>query len=228
MRNIRLIFIYCVVYFISFAEGIGDLDITISLIPEIPTKKYSINNSILLDTGDINSENLGNKIEKKIATVLVKMNTKKSGEAKGIVDYCVIDGGDFTEHYKIKELKNLNGTEIRTNDLKIYHGNKNVILKLYQKNFNYKLITDAEIEPKDGKYVFSAYPKECIEKSSGEKGSVIQNLEYSFDIYVEIIGARAKDIVRTEVSVKNDQGNEEAVGALKDLVREQFNKIRAN
>lgn len=225
MKKVKITFLFLMIYIASFAGGIGDLDITINLIPEGTTKKYTVNGNILLDAGDINSESLKQTIEKKIATVEVTMSTKKTELLNRENDYCVIEGGDLTEHYRIRDLKTLGGAKIKTNKLEIYHGN-GIGFELYQKNFK---IINADVITNDGfndTYAFSAYPEECMTISGGRDSNLIKSLKYSFEIWIKIENAKVGDIVRTEVTIANNNVSEEAIGAIKDLVREQFKELQ--
>lgn len=221
MKKIGVIIIFFICSIFSLANsGIGDLDITVDLKPAYGTKKYYMDRSILLDVGDINSKSI--EIKKKIADVTVIMKTKESTNGTGN-DYCVIDG-DFNVPYHLDKVSNLNNQKIQTSELTRYYKGNNIQIELYQDNF--KLIHKSVLNEvgMEHTYSFSAYPEKCVTEGNGQ--NIIRELSYSFEIWIDIKNAGVGDIVRTDVSIKGTPSTEDAIGAIKDLVKEQFRTLQ--
>lgn len=228
--KICIFFIFGVVAFTqdtSVGQGIGDLDINISMTPAPKVKKYPIKDTILLDTGTQNTGDLKNSFigRQKIADVVVTMQTRKSNNNNS-KQYCIIDG-DFNGLYKIKNIENFGKKEIETNAIHKYKETGNLNIKLYQENF--KLSKSSVILEEDlskPTYTFVAYPEECEKISEEKPKNLIVRLIYSFEIWMEISGANVGDKVRIDVAVDNQTGTNEAVGAIKDLVKDHFRSIQ--
>lgn len=225
MKNIMVVFNFLISSVLSLAvnTGIGDLEITVDLKPATGTKKYYIENSILLDAGDFNSKS--SFIRKKIADVTVLMQTKQTGIKEGEVDYCIVEGGDFAVGYRINDFQNLE-KEITTSDLKKYYGGESINLKLYQENFRVLRKVIKQNDQSSNKYYFSAYPEKCYKAENSKNLNTVSMLEYSFEIWIDIKGARAGDIVKKDVTVgSTGNTNEDAIGAIKDLIKDQFDEL---
>lgn len=221
MKKIYVLFMNILITSIVFCgSGKGDLDITLNLTPFSTTKKYNVDRSVLLDVGDFNSKSLIN--EKKIADVTVDIQARKSENGNGN-DICIIDG-DFNGLYYLDKLAEKNNNqEIKTSDLVNYYSENKVGMKLTQRNFQIKIMNVENRGSTQDKYSFSAYAD--TESCKGRK-NLVTKFQYTFEIWLEVTGARPGDILRKDVNISNGKATEEAVGALKDLVKEQIERLK--
>lgn len=221
MKKIILFFIICTSL---FSSGIGDMEVNVTIIPTNKTKKYNLKDKLILDAGTYNSleENI---FEHHLATVVVKMSPKKNvaKEKKRTTEsYCILDS-EFNVPYKLNYLFNgeLSG-EIALANLKNYYNGANSNMILREKNFKKISIQLSKTDEKDEYYTFSAYPDECIEQNGT---NIVSYLEYSFELYLDILSVSKGTIIGKDVLVK-EEDIETAIGSIDDVIKNQFLRMQ--
>lgn len=218
LKKVILYILFSVYVLGANNEGKGTLNIQTEIIPVGKTKKYGVNKKLILDAGILNSETSNNKIV--LASIKVRMytsqnSTDEGGNANGI-------SGDFNLGFDLKRFdEHGRREEISLGPLVQYKNGNNVKMKLFAENF--RIMSVDVRDPNDSnRYYFIAYPNEA------QIGNEIVSMIYTFDLCLEVEGVRSGDIVRQDVttSINSGEGNAEATGWLKDIIKDQFRKLQ--
>lgn len=224
---ISFLFLTLNLFSAEFSLGIGDIDIHVSVVPENRVKKYDVDNKLVLDTGIYNS-NSKSLEERKIATIYVKMKTKPTEDinSEDIGSAVCILEGDFSVPFRLRmlETQDLNG-EIPMNNIKDYFKGEGADLILREKNFKISNRNILKEDPNEEKYRFSAYPIECSNIDSDLAKNIVSNLEYQFELWLEVKNIQSGAIVRKDISIE-DEIQSSVVGSAEDLVKRHFTKMQ--
>lgn len=206
--NLLMFFILILPIIAANNQGKGTLNVEIYSTPLGKTKKYMRNQDMILDTGILNSESRITEIP--LLNVMVKMRTEATGAGGGDANGI---GGEFNGLYKLNKFSGLENYKLKMGTLKNYKGNGSAVLEVYTKNLK---ITHKKINKEnlsmDG-YVFVAHTDEATIDNQ------ILELEYTFDLYLNVTGAVDGDIVRQDIITETGG---EAVAWIKDIIKEQF------
>lgn len=217
MRNkIKYIILFIVMNISLVAAGKGDLYIKVDLIPANKVKSYYVSNKRVLDTGVYNSQDASDTYNQVIARVNVLIEARKRENEIGD-DPCVIEG-EFTgilDYKKLKEAVERTKVEL---DITNYNEKSNgITMSLRSAEYKEGLVLKDEIDSNDTEYFFSAYPLKD-NPNDGCNSNTIQRLEYSFELVLDIKGAKNGSISGGAMQAIGDSGK----GAIKDLVTEQI------
>lgn len=212
---------------VRIGDGIGDMDIEVSVIAENKTKKYYIGENLVLDSGIYNPETRSVP-EQKIATILVIMQAKKSQTedvTSNTANGCIIDS-EFSIPYNLnKLLTNELEAEILLSDVKNYYNGENLSFTLKEKNFKRNKIEITNGVLGDDSFTFTAYPNECSSAQPVIGTNLVSRLEYQFEIWLSIDEIRNGAIIGSEILVKRDL-TEMAIGTVEDLIKGHFTKMQ--
>lgn len=217
LKKIGITILYILFSFCVFSEdGKGTLHVDTQIIPVGTTKKYNYENSLIFDGGTLNSNSNIKKIP--LASVTVRMYTEKtggSGTANGIA-------GEFNQSFQLKRFEEiLNNSKIDLGEVIQYKGGQGASMKLFADNFR---IISVNVEKEDTSkpdYYFVAYPEDATIWNQ------VTNLTYTFDFYLEVNNIKGGDIIRQDVTTgKTSDLNLDAVGSIKDIVKDQFRMLR--
>lgn len=221
INKVIIIYLICLLkVFSSTTSGVGDLDIKVSVIPENKTKKYYVDNKLVLDSGVYNSAE-SDIYDQKIATITVKMQAKQgSNDDTENHDVCTLDS-EFNLIYNFNMLKDESLSRITSlTEIKNYNKASEVEIQLKEKNFK---IIRIDIENKneiDNEFIFSAYPILC-KNLNNSFTNIVSYLEYSFELFLDIRGINNGMIVGGNILIDNDK-IESAIGSAEDLVKRHF------
>lgn len=216
-RRLEKIIIYIIILnlttILTYAKGTLSVNATIQ--PYGTTKKYNYNSSLLLDAGILNSNS--NVSELKLGTVTVDMRAEQTGNDPGIQ---LGISGDFNQTFSLSKVQTPKDVVLTT--ITKYKNAENANMELKIKNVQILVKTLLSNSPEVGDtYLFVAYPDELTNLPPGI--NAIQHLTYSFELWVQVSGVKAGDIIRRDV--KTQEGTE-AIGNIQDIIKEQFRNAK--
>lgn len=219
MEKLKKLYMY-IFLFSCLTIGVyakGTLKVKTVIEPYKTTKKYNNGKTLLLDAGALNSNSSISEI--KVTTVIVEMQAVQSNNGN---NGSVGIEGDFNLPFSLKKLENLGEKKLTANTLKKYKNGSTANMDIYVKNIK---ILDKKIHNENinnDTYLFIAYPEE--ETNGANK---LGALKYSFDLYLKVSGIKTGDIIRKDVTTGINSGAaEDAIGRIKDIIKDQFLELQ--